>query len=1042
MPSPEFAFAEKPIVAFLQSIGYQWMRPEDNEDARDGLNNVILRDVFLDTICKINQIPRESAQAVYQELLSVHDNDRWTSILRGAYSRPLPNESKHTTIWLIDYKKPENNVFTVTNQFTVEAEKTRRPDLVVFVNGIPLVVIEAKSPVSSKDKAGEAFDQIMQYEQQIPRLFYSNLLNLITNGESVLYGATGSPSEYWAEWKDPYPKTQADFQNKLELGLWSLLEPARLLNILAHFVVFEKDEKNGRLIKKVCRYQQYRAVNKIASRVLEDRKSGERKGLIWHTQGSGKSLTMVYTVLRLKLHLDISSDKLSSPNILVMTDRVDLDDQISKTFISCGLPNPIQATSAKEFFRLIHSGTTGLTVLSTIYKLDKSTKPVANSRNWIICADEAHRTQEQDLGAYLRATFPDAYFFGFTGTPVQSNSHDTYATFSPSGENYLDKYGIDDAVADGATVPIHYTARKAEWHLEAEKLDIVFDNWFASEDQATRDKIKKHGVTIDALAKHHKRVELIAFDLWTHFKHFALQDGFKAQIVAIDREAIVLYKRALDTIIADDFIAQGIDKESATALADSYSVCVYSSSQEDAKPSEDPYIQSIRNDFQRWQLSDERVGKWAKIKGSATNRSEAEVKKAFKKKSEPPYFLIVCAKLLTGFDAPAESVMYLDNPLKEHNLLQAIARTNRVEGDKKLFGLIVDYIGITKHLNEALSTYRKEDIEGALHPLDELKANLKATHREVMAYIKFPIHYSNEIKDECKRLIQDLGSIDVWLLFKIKAKAFLKAYESLSPDPEILHYTNDMKWIAMFLEYGALSFEKKESFSLKNYSAKIREILATYLNVSGIKTLIQLKHITDPDYFEDFNPAGLDDGAIRDTVLRKLSGLKKEIRERTSDSPQEYEPFSKRILELIQKFESGLVDASDLLKQAEALAKDVLSEDDAHKKSGLSKNAYGIWKILEAFKPVEEKKKGKATEAKEPNPEYEAELKRLQKIALQIEDVYTNDATAPIGWYLKETLRKELRMMVRHIALESGLDWQQVPVEVEKYALKHFIKVS
>jgi len=1044
MPSPEYALAELPVIKYLESMGYSWLKPEDNEDARDGLNNVILRDAFIDSLCRINNIDIVTANAVYQELLSVHDNDRWTNILRGAYSRILPGRSDHTTIRLIDYKNLKNNVFTVTNQFTVEASKTRRADCVVFVNGIPLVVIEAKSPVSSKDKAGDAFDQIKQYEEEVPRLFYANLFNVITNGVSVLYGATHSPSDYWAEWRDPYPKSQADFHDKFELGLWALLEPSRLLNILAHFVVFEKDEKNGRLIKKVCRYQQFRAVNKIMERVLEYRKTGERKGLIWHTQGSGKSLTMVYTVLRIKLHLDISSDKHSSPNILIITDRVDLDDQISKTFLACGLPNPEQAGSAKRFFELINAGTTGLTVMSTIFKLDKSKTAIPDSKNWIICVDEAHRTQEQDLGAYLRATFPDAYFFGFTGTPVQSNNHDTYATFSPPGEFYLDKYGIDDAVADGATVPIYYTARKAEWHLEAEKLDILFDQWFANETPEKREKIKRQGVTIDQLAKHQKRVELIAFDIWTHFKAFAYQDGFKAQIVAIDREAIILYKKALNKIIAEDFIAQGKAKDEAEKIAESYSVCVYSSNQEDGKPSEDKYIDALRKDFQKWQLSDDRTGKWANIKGASTNQSEAEVKKAFKKKAEPPYFIIVCAKLLTGFDAPAESVMYLDNPLKEHNLLQAIARTNRVESDKKQCGLIVDYIGVTKHLNEALASYRKEDIQGALHTLDERKAMLKGAHREVMGYISFPIHVrkAEKVKEEYKELIQVLGTIDVWYQFKIKAKVFLKAYESLCPDPEILIYTEDMKWVALFLEYGALSFEKKEEFSIKNYSAKIREMLNTQLSISGIKTLIQLKHITDPDFFEDFKVEGKEKEEIRDTVLRKVSELKKVITERVSDNPQEYGPFSKRILELIQKLESGLVDATDLLNQAEALAKDVIDEDNAHKKTGLTKNAYGILKILEAFKPKIEREKGQAYEAREPKSDYtENELKRLQKIALEIEDIYVSDDTAPIGWHIKEQLRQDLRMMVRHIAVEAELDWHEIPGEVEKYALKHFIKV-
>jgi type I restriction enzyme R subunit len=332
-----------------------------------------------------------------------------------------------------------------------------------------------------------------------------------------------------------------------------------------------------------------------------------------------------------------------------------------------------------------------------------------------------------------------------------------------------------------------------------------------------------------------------------------------------------------------------------------------------------------------------------------------------------------------------------------------------------------------------------------MQPLDEQKAILKAAHQEIMEYIAFPIHVvkPDKVKDEYKQLVQALGSIDAWYQFKIKAKAFLKAYEALCPDPEILRYTEDMKWIALFLEYGALSFEKKESFTLKDYSAKIRDMLNAQLDVTGIKTLIRLKHITDPDFFEDFKTTGKDEEEIRDTVLRKVSELKKTITERVADNPQEYETFSERILALIRKFESGLVDAADILKQAEDLAKDVVDEDNAHKKTGLTKNAYGIWKILEAFKPKAARAAGQPSEAAEKDEEFTANgLLRLQKIALDIDGIYLSDQTAPIGWHLKEQLRKELRQMVRHIALEAELDWRQVPVEVEKYAMKHYIKIG
>jgi type I restriction enzyme R subunit len=1037
---PEYNIVEMPIIHYLSRLGYHYIGPEENDFARDGRNNVILRDVFIRSIEKINKITKDVAGSVYREIVGIQDNEKWKSILRGNYSTSVPGEAKKKTIILIDFLNPSNNAFTVTNQFHVEAEKSRIPDVVCFINGIPVAVIEAKSPVSIKDKIGEAFDQVKQYERDIPRLFYSNMFNIITNGVDVIYGATGAPSDFWGEWKDAYPENNNEFNSSFEKGLFCLLEPSRILDILAHFIVFEREKETQKLIKKICRYQQFRAVNKIINRVLEERKPDERKGLIWHTQGSGKSLTMVFTVLKLKKHLTIHSSQLQSLNILVVTDRVDLDDQISHTFKACHLPNPIQINSIPELHKHIRSNTTGLTLLSTIFKFSGSAQPIKNSEHWIICCDESHRTQEKDLGAYVRATFPEAYFFGFTGTPVQNTDHDTYANFSPPGETYLDKYSIDDAVADGATVPIHYTARKAEWHLEAEKLDILFDQLFMNETEEVREEIKKRGLSIDILAKHPKRIELIAYDIWNHFKTSAMRDGYKAQIVTIDREAVILYKRALDTIITEDFIEGGMSKEEAEQKADAMSVCVYSPSQEDGKPTEDEYKQHIRDDLIKYQVNDDKTGKWAKIKSGESNRTETEVKNAFKVKVKPPCFLIVCAKLLTGFDAPCESVMYLDKPLKEHNLLQAISRTNRIEGPEKQNGLIVDYIGVTKYLNQALSTYRKEDIKNALHTIDELKSALESNHREAMKYITIKRSTDN-IRSEYIEQIQAMGTLDVWLVFKQKAHAFIKSYEVLSPDPFVLRFKDDLKWIAGFVAVATMHFEKKESFALKNYSAKIREMIEKHLQVTGITTLIKIRHLTDPAFFNDFDTKGKSGDDIKTAAVRKATELKKIIKEKVAENSYQYMPFSKRVMELIQRFESGLIDAVQMLKEAEELSKDIIKEENAYKKSGLNKNAYGIYKILEVFKP--------AADAREKTEEYGGHERKgytgypnaLQKIAMEIDELYTSHETAPAGWHLKEQLKKELRQKIRRIIIPAGFtDWEKIPVEIETYALKHYVR--
>lgn len=1032
MSGPEDWLAEQPCVSYLLSLGYEHLAPEWNGAARESQNMVILRDVCIEALMRLNDITEADARAVYQDLKNQTDNEVWFKWLRGGYSRKVEGQTENKTIHFIDYVNVERNTFTVTNQFTVEAQNKRIPDIAVFINGIPVVVIEAKNPVSYKQKATEAYEQIRQYQDDIPRLFYSNAFNIITDGQFLLYGATGAKADYWGQWKDPWPRKREEFSDDFKRGLWALLEPSRLLDLIAHFIVFER--RDGNVIKKICRYQQFRAVNKMVERVVEDK---YRKGLVWHTQGSGKSLTMVMAALKLKKHLTIPDSKLGNPNLLVLTDRKDLDEQIAGTFIACGLSNPRQVEGKADLRNSLSHATKGLTLLSTIFKFEGLKTPVADSANWIVLVDECHRTQEKDLAAYMRATLPDARFYGFTGTPVKANDKNTYENFSPVGEAYLDKYGIDDAVADGATIPIKYMSRMAEWHLDPKKLDVVFDQEFVNESEEQLEKIKKNGVGFADLVKHPERIKLLAFDMWTHFKGHAMPDGFKAQVVAIDREAIILYKRALDEIITEDLmIRKGMAPEEAATVAASYSECVYSSSQEDAKPCDDEWKESIRKDLVRYALP----------RTTPEKRDEPEVRSAFGKLGEPPHFLIVCSKLLTGFDAPVESVMYLDNPLKEHNLLQAIARTNRVYGDKKQYGLIVDYIGVTKKLNEALESYRSEDVEHAMVDIDSLRDELRAAHAviaDVLSQHNNGADYKEALRDEFNALIQAIGTEDAWFIFSKQAKAFIHAYEALSPDPYVLEFTRDMKWVAMFLPYATRHFEQRKDTSLKDYSAKIREILEEHLDVTGVRTLIKLRTLTDPEYWKDFETEGRQEADLKEAAIRKATELKRVLSEKVRENELQFMPFSKRVQEIIKRMSEGQVDFAEELRKLEKLSHDL--QDEIKPKGALEERAHGIYKILDAFMAkaevdVDGSGKGESTEGAE---QAEQTLNALQELALDIHELYSSDITAPVGWHMKEQLKKNLRMEVVRMLKGAGLMhlWKEVPPKVEAYAEKKYLKL-
>ena len=999
----EWKLAEKPTLQYLQSIGYEFINPTLHGSLRDGENQTIFRPNLVQALMRLNGITKADAEAAAAELIRKEDNEEWLKIQRGAFSRTVEGQSTQKTLRVIDFLNPANNHFAVTHQLYVQAEKSRIPDVVVYVNGLPLVVIEAKSPLSGKDKNGEAFDQIKQYERDIPRLFYTNAFNIVTDGTTVLYGATHSPAKFFGYWRDPRPRKNADFANEPEKGLWSLLEPSRLLDLLAHFIVFERNAETGQTIKKVCRYQQFRAVNKMVTRVVEGK---HPRGLIWHTQGSGKSLTMVFAALKLKHHYTVQSDRLDYVNLLVLTDRVDLDDQISSTFVATGLPNPMRIESVNDLRKKMGSGVDGQTLLSTIFKFEGSTTPIPNSSRWIVMVDECHRTQEKDLGAALRATLPDAIFFGFTGTPIKKNDKDTYQNFGVVGEGYLDKYGIDDAVVDGATVPIYYTSRKTDWQIDEAKIDSLFDTWFADLPDEKLAEIKERGVKVADLVKHPKRIELLAFDIWNHFKAYAKPDGFKAQLVAYDREAIVLYKRALDAVIANELVHGGMDHKAAVEAATAFSACVYSQSQEDDKPSEDPYKNAVRGDLVKWYVDRD---------------TERDIKKAFTKRGENPQILIVCDKLLTGFDAPAEAVMYLDKPLKEHTLLQAIARTNRVADAKKKNGVIVDYIGVSQKLDEALESYRAEDVQNAMRELDGLRSELAAAHRTLLEYTKTIKRNGKDLKAEYDALVGIIGTEDEWILFQRKVRNFVTLYEALAPDPSILTVTDDLKWFANFLRYGKQVFEKKEALDQGEYSAKIREMLEEHLKVMGLTTVIKLRSVVDPDFWQDFETEGKEEPDLKSAALRKTAELRKITEAKLAENHHQYAKFSEKLRELIEKMDDTQLSWGDKLKAAQDFAKDIEAEADAYKETGLSPAAHAILRVIQDVEGANED--------------------ACKQLAIIVEGIYTDPDLAPKGFHTKDGVKKDLRQRVRKEAHALGFkSLKDLPVEIEEIALKFYAK--
>ncbi len=542
--------------------------------------------------------------------------------------------------------------------------------------------------------------------------------------------------------------------------------------------------------------------------------------------------------------------------------------------------------------------------------------------------------------------------------------------------------------------------------------------------------------SIEDLVKHRQRIELLAYDIWTHFSHHAAPEGFKAQIVAIDREAIILYKRELNKIIAKHLQKQGFDPETAKTWAEAMSIPVYSSNQEDGKPSEDIYIDNLRQDLRKYALDkNAEVAAIGKFTGDNAEY-EAKVQRG---EVPPVQFLIVCNKLLTGFDAPRESVMYLDSPLKEHNLLQAIARTNRVYGSHKEFGLVVDYIGVTENLTSALATYRQADVKNAMQDLEVERNHLKIAHAEVLKSLKLIPRHTGNIRQEYDTLIQHLGTEDNWYAFHRQAKEFIKAYDALSPDPFILDYTNDLKWVAGFLPLGTLTFEKRESTLGRDVSAKIREMLDAHLSITGITTLCKLHDITDQEFWQDFSSESTEP-EIQTAAVRKSAELRKIMQQKEDENPLFYGLFSERVLEVLRQFEQGQIAAAETLKRYEQIVRDLQTAEQAHSSTSLNQKAYGVLKILEAFLPTNQTQ-ANSTPSGSDNINPDNQLSSLEQASLAIDKLYSSDETAPPGWHFKEQLRKELRQKVRALVFHLGLEnWKDIPSKVDEYAIKHYIK--
>jgi type I restriction enzyme R subunit len=799
----------------------------------------------------------------------VNANEKFRAWLMGELTLPIGPDGEHVEIRFIDHERPEENELVVAQQVTfVQGGIEVRFDLVLFVNGIPLVVIEAKTPVRKAVTWVDGAIQIHDdYERNVPRFFVPNAFNVATDGKELRFGAIRMPLLLWGPWRSDEPDLVR--LSQVEQAAAGLLEIETVLDILRSFTAFATD-KQHRKIKVICRYQQYEAANQIVERVLAGK---PRKGLIWHFQGSGKSLLMVFAAQKLRLH-----SELRNPTVLIVVDRIDLDTQISATFHAHDIPNLVAAGSREELRDLLAKDVRKV-IITTIHKFAEAKSALNERENIIVLVDEAHRTQEGDLGMAMREALPNAFLFGLTGTPINRRDRNTFWAFGAEEDErgYMSLYSFGDSVRDGATLPLHFEARMLELRVDREAIDEGFEQLTGRLSDEDQDELAKHAARLAVLVKAPERLRHICEDIAEHYEEKVEPNGFKAQVVVFDREACLLYKEQLDELLGPDVSAVVMDASKNST-------------------------EGWRDLYEKWQPH------FSRRKGE-----EERLLDRFRDPGDPLKILIVTAKLLTGFDAPILQTMYLDRPLQDHNLLQAICRTNRTY-ENKTHGLVVDYLGIFDDVQHALD-FDDKSVQAAISNLDTLKVALPAAMSKCLDY--FPGVDRAVAGYEGLLQAQDcLPGNEERDEFAADYSVLERHWEALSPDPVLAPYVADYKWLTEV--YESVQPPNGEGKLLWHaLGAKTVELIHENIHVEVVRDDLETL-VMDADVLEGILSDPEPETKAREIELKIL----RRLRER--GGRKEFVELGTRLEALRDRHRQGQLHSLEYLKALTELARDIV----------------------------------------------------------------------------------------------------------------------
>ena len=1017
----EFNHAEDPARQLLERLGWTYVPREALAAERSDEREVLLKGRLRAALMRLNEwMTEEQAERAIFELEHVDS----TGMARNqavheylTYGMPLtvdgPRGQDTRTVRFFDFDHAEGglNEFVVTTQFRVrrgnerggpdDDERMVIPDLVLFVNGVPLVVMEAKSPSLLDVWKSQAVRQLRRYQEAgpewhgsgAPELFHYSLLCVAHCGAAAAYATLGAPENAYFGWQSVLPYTEDEVRQRFGVEpqgqaqlIVGLLSPATLLDILRDYVVYEPER--GRLVKKLPRYQQYRAVRAALGRLLSGRKPEERGGVVWHTQGSGKSLTMLWLATKVR-----RESRLANATIVVVTDRRQLDQQIANTFERCGFPapermersrpEPLERRARRRMQRPDQRDPLDLqsvlkqggsrTVMTTIQKFEEAlTAPegeldVLNaSENVIVMVDEAHRTQYGILGGRMSKALPNAVMLGFTGTPIEKDfKRSTIGRFGP----LIDAYTIPQSVADGATVPIWYEARLPELAVEGpETLDRLYEAMSGDEPPTVQAQIRRRYANKETVAEAERRIEMIALDIAEHFKGKVRPNGFKAQVVAPSRAAALRYAERLN----------------------SFGLRAY------------PVITAAPNDGPEFK--------------AARDLDQEQITSAFVDPEGEPEMLVVVDMLLTGFDAPVEQVLYLDRALREHGLLQAIARVNRRfshEQDgvatEKTHGLVVDYHGVSRDLEEALSTFDWPDVQDTMREVDEDPAQvIEAAAVQAESHFK-----ERDLGDTwaCVSVFAPDASTegnfkaDLFERFNADYRRFSRLMDRFLPDPRALDYTDRLARLTEIRAYVRAQFLRENADAdWTEIGAKVKRLVDERIG-ANVRELMKPVSILDQEFEQKI--AALPHDEARASIMEHA--IRAQIHDRLADNPVFFEKLSAQLARIIEDLRNRLIDSAEACRRLALLRRQAQSEADIAAEHGLSPVSFAIYELLDgrSDEPATDSAIG------EEQTQYRAHFdEETKNVARRVESV-VNHHNAVIDWQSNLEVLREMRRDIK-----------------------------